>query len=607
MKNASNFFKNLTFTGKVLFTVAIIALAWVGKWAYDKYWPKTVVASSVITVNDLPPLAYDKNANAIAIPFPDTNEVSEVGAPFQLRAEIMGWNGQAGVAYANGGVETMKGSLMEQQGVRLKLLCQNNCSKQGEDVFAFAQDYANGNKNSSKGCHLIAWMGDGVPSYLADLNDRIKKQIGPDYILQAFCAMGCSFGEDKAIYENGSFKQDPQKLRGSLWCGVIRDGDWNILMKYCDMNQIPVNTDLTTYDKDAVNWMQAPDFDYTKAAQVYVSKTKEKREMVSNGKRLGRDTTVTVNGVVTWFPGDKVAFEGRGGVTVASTKDFGAQMANTWLAPKKFLEDNRAYIEKFILAGLLGGDQVKSHASALTFACKVQAKVYGDATMAPSDWENAFKTMSYTDANGNICEIGGSRVFNLADMAEYYGLNSGGTDKYNAVYTTFGDLCVRAYPKDVPSYPPYEEVVDLSYARNVYNKNKGSVTTSSSTPTFKDGEVISTLVTSRQVSIEFDFGSANINPKSDATLESIAKDLIIAENLLVSIEGHTDNVGNPSSNKDLSQRRADAVKQWLMEKNPRIFKNKISTVGYGDERPVADNKTDVGRQKNRRVEIKLGR
>ena len=610
MNKISEFLKNATMLTKILIIVGLFGIGYGAKVGYEKWMPKATIKSEVIAVNDLPPLAYDKNANAISRPLPDTVNLSEVGAPFQMRAEIMGWNAQAGIAYANGGVQTMKGSIMEEQGVRLNLICQNNCGKQGEDIFAFAQDYANGNKASSKGCHMIAWMGDGVPSYLQDLNERIKKQIGEDYILQVFGAFGASYGEDKAIFENGSFKQDPQKLRGSLWCGVIRDGDWNIMMKYCDLNKIDVNTDLTTYDPNAVNWMQAPDFDYTKAAQQYVARTAEKREIVINGKRTGRDTTVKVNGCVTWFPGDQVAFQGRGGVTVASTKDFGAQMANTWLAPKKWLADNRQYVDKFIYASLLGGDQVKSHNSALEFACKVQQKVYNDASMGWRDWYNAFKGIQFTDGNGNISEMGGSRVFNLMDAAEYYGLTNGGTDKYAAVYSTFGDLCVKAYPKDVPKYPAYAEVVDLSYITEVYTKNKGANTSVASMPTFKEGQTMSSSFSSKQVSIEFDLGSATIKPSSYSTLEAIAKDFIVAEDLLASIEGHTDNTGNPSANITLSQQRADAVKSWLYNKNPKLFKNKITATGFGQDRPVdtnADNNSNQNRAKNRRVEIKLGR
>ena len=609
MKNLINYLKSTTLLSKLVILVGLGFLAYLGKQGYEKYWPKKTVASAVIAVNDLPPLAYDKNANAPARPNPDTTTISDVVASqLELRGEIMGWNAQAGIAYANGGIKTMKGSIYEEQGVRLRLICQNSCSKQGEDVFTFAQDYANGNKNSAKGCHFIAWMGDAVPSYLQDLNERIKKQIGPDYILEPFGGFGASFGEDKAIFENGSFKNDPTKLLGSLWCGVIRDGDWNIMMQYCKMNNLAVNTDLTTYDPNAVNWMQAPDFDYTKAAQQYVARTPEKREIVIKGKRTGRDTTVKVNGVVTWFPGDQVAFTGRGGLTVASTKDFGVQMCNIWLAPKKWLQDNRAYVNKFIYGGWLGGDQVKSHASALTLACNIQQKIYGDASMSAKDWENAFKGISYTDAAGNINEIGGSRVFNMADAAEYFGLN-GGTDKYNVVWTTFGDLCVHAYPKDVPTYPAYAETVDLSYMGEVYTKNKGANTSVASLPTFKPGSTMTSLVSKQSASIEFETGSDVISSKSNKILTELYNQTVISENLYVAIDGHTDNVGNPESNMTLSQKRAEAVKEWLVRKNPKLTSS-ITATGYGDTRPVntnADNNNSSVRAKNRRVEIKFGR
>lgn len=588
--------------------LGLVVLGIVGLVGWKQGWfTPTIKAAEVIAVNDLPPLSYDKNANAPNRPLPDTNQLSEVGAPFVLRAGIMGWNAQSGVAYANGGVYTTKGSLMEEKGVRLQLICQNNCNKQGEELFAFIQDYAAGNKLSSKGYHMIAWMGDGVPSYLPGLNERIKKQFGPEYQIKVFSGFGASFGEDKAIYKNGAFKNDPQKLRGSFWCGVIRDGDWNILMKYAHLNNIPVNNDLTTFDVDAINWMAAPENDYVKAAQEYVAGRKETRKLISKGKLLGRDTTVALSGCVTWFPGDKIAFEGRGGVTVASTKEYGAQMINSWLACDKWLQDNSAYIEKFIEAGLEGGDQVKSHSSALKFASIIQDKIYQDASMSAKDWEEAFKGIKFTDPNSGLeSEIGGSRVFNLADAAEYYGLNNSGVDKYQAVYTTFGDLCKTAYPEELPTYIPYEEAVNLTFLRNVYNRKKATLTTVASRPEFKEG-AITNVAAKREISIEFDFGSDRINAKSYHVLEQLAKDLIITEGLRASIEGHTDNVGNPEKNLDLSTRRANAVKQWLLNKYPGAFQGgKIQSSGLGDTQPVADNNTDAGRQKNRRVEIKLG-
>ena len=70
------------------------------------------------------------------------------------------------------------------------------------------------------------------------------------------------------------------------------------------------------------------------------------------------------------------------------------------------------------------------------------------------------------------------------------------------------------------------------------------------------------------------------------------------------IEGHTDNVGSAALNKGLSQRRAEAVRDYLI-KNYSIDPNRIKAVGYGSERPVADNATAEGRKMNRRTEAAI--
>jgi OOP family OmpA-OmpF porin len=67
------------------------------------------------------------------------------------------------------------------------------------------------------------------------------------------------------------------------------------------------------------------------------------------------------------------------------------------------------------------------------------------------------------------------------------------------------------------------------------------------------------------------------------------------------IEGHTDNVGTPEHNLDLSQRRAESVVNYLVEKFG-IERSRLTAKGYGEARPVADNSTNEGKQKNRRIE-----
>ena len=72
--------------------------------------------------------------------------------------------------------------------------------------------------------------------------------------------------------------------------------------------------------------------------------------------------------------------------------------------------------------------------------------------------------------------------------------------------------------------------------------------------------------------------------------------------LKVSIEGHTDNVGEEAANQDLSKRRAASVKAYLMEKYS-IEESRLQSQGFGETKPVASNDTPEGRQNNRRVEL----
>jgi len=91
-------------------------------------------------------------------------------------------------------------------------------------------------------------------------------------------------------------------------------------------------------------------------------------------------------------------------------------------------------------------------------------------------------------------------------------------------------------------------------------------------------------------------------PGSETVLNQIAKVLQENPKLELIIEGHTDNVGGAQFNLELSRKRADAVKRWLVDK-VGISEVRLTTVGYGLSRPIADNSAEEGRAKNRRVEL----
>jgi outer membrane protein OmpA-like peptidoglycan-associated protein len=100
----------------------------------------------------------------------------------------------------------------------------------------------------------------------------------------------------------------------------------------------------------------------------------------------------------------------------------------------------------------------------------------------------------------------------------------------------------------------------------------------------------------------FDFDKAEIRPDAAAALGRLATVVRGYPNGRAEIQGHTDAKGNAAYNQRLSERRADAVKRWLVERE-KIAADRLTTRGFGKSRPVADNDTDAGRQKNRRVEV----
>ena len=113
--------------------------------------------------------------------------------------------------------------------------------------------------------------------------------------------------------------------------------------------------------------------------------------------------------------------------------------------------------------------------------------------------------------------------------------------------------------------------------------------------------VVKTLKTFR-MKIEFDYKSAEVKPKYHTDLEEAAREMIRYQKAIAIIESHTDNIGSDAYNINLSNQRAESVKNYIHE-HFRIPFQRMKTFGFGESRPIADNNTETGRQKNRRVEI----
>lgn len=579
--------------GKLLIIAAIITAGIFSvRWYQSR--PKEATKSvepGKLTLPDAPEASLSSNAVLLALPSAE----KAVNGGTQINWERMAWNSQFSGMYANGGVRTTKNSLFDAAHLDITYSRQDDCNRQMADLVKFANDYK---QNPNTPGVLITFMGDGMPAFMSSLAKELEP-LGAEYqpiIIPV--SHGKSYGEDQ-VMAPASWKADPKNAIGKCVAGVLRDGDINILLKWAGDNGLKVNPDETTYDGTAINIIAANDF--LDAPNKYITGYSEKRKLVENGKTTGRDTTVGVDGVATWTPGDvNIATKKGGLVTIASTKQYASQMPNQTIAIKKWANDHRTDIENMIIALAQAGDQVRSYNEAKEFAAKVSADVYQEKDAAY--WLKYYNGVVEKDLQGQQVNLGGSAVFNLADMANTFGLGEDRVDRYKAVYNTFGNLMVKMYPSLMPTFLPYEKAVDKSFLLSVISNHPELMQGKAIAASYANE--ITSAVSSKSYSIEFETGSANIKTVSYKVLDEIFESAVVAEGLKIGVYGHTDNKGSDIVNIPLSKNRADAVKNYLLKKGLTV--NRVESKGFGSGKPIADNNTEAGKTKNRRVEIVLG-
>jgi OOP family OmpA-OmpF porin len=101
--------------------------------------------------------------------------------------------------------------------------------------------------------------------------------------------------------------------------------------------------------------------------------------------------------------------------------------------------------------------------------------------------------------------------------------------------------------------------------------------------------------------VNFETGKSTLTPESQTILNGVAESLVANEEIKVQVGGHTDNTGSLALNRRLSKARAEAVRQYLIEKG--VPADRLTAAGFGPDRPVASNRTAEGRAQNRRVEL----
>ncbi|MCC6131722.1 MAG: OmpA family protein [Acidobacteria bacterium] len=596
----------LTPLAKAIIAIAILATAFFSIKRFAPGLLEKIVPAAKTKESQVPPKADLPAA-------PDGSQAGTPSAPVSLpgsepgctdktevRFYVWAWNSQMGGMLANGGPQAAQGSLMCANGVNLRFIREDMVDKMQEGLVAFATELSKGNAQPKNGVHFVAIMGDGSATFLKGVNDTLKK-IGKDYQAKVVGSMGYSRGEDKFM-GLPAWKQNPQAARGGLVAGYLRDGDWNIALKWLGDNGICNNPDEKTWDPNCLNWVAAND--YIDAGEKYIAGYCEDRPVVEKGKKTGATKKVCVNGVVTWTPGDvNVAMKKGGLVSIVSTKEYSSQMPNTIIGIDKWMKANRPVVEGMLSAIFQAGDQIKSSPQALRKAAEISAVVYKEQDAAY--WEKYFKGVTERDKQGLMVELGGSSVNNLADNLLLFGLTQGSQNLFAATYKVFGDIVVQQYPELVPNYPPVTEILDTSYIQALASRQ--APTTQAEVPKFEQAAKVTNVVSRRSWQINFESGKAAFSPDAYRNLDQLLNDLLVASATVVEVHGHTDSQGNPDKNMQLSEERAFAVKQWLEQKAPVNFPSgRIRVFAHGQTNPVAPNSTETGRAQNRRVEIVIG-
>jgi OOP family OmpA-OmpF porin len=554
----------------------------------------------------------DATTGMLPVPKASDAEIADGDSLKAIRQMDWVWFGTAGVYTANGGLNTVKGSLMEHYGINLTIKTDNSTDDMKREQLLFIEKYAKGDNNPTGGIHFVALMGDGYPAYVSAMNATIQKAYGKEYCLKAIGAVGFSQGED-CIMGPANWKDNPANMKGAVISAVIGDGDWGIAVRFAADNGLKVNPDPTSYDPNAVNFVPAPGDNFMEAAKDVVSgKHVSLKIKDANGNLTGKTASYAIQGAATWFPGDRLMTKNTNTVKIISTKEYSNQMACVIVGCDKWMKENSKTVTNYLSAVLTASNQIKNQDQWFKYACDLSPKVFcadpSSCEESAEDWYTYAKPggTETTNTDGDKVSVGGTLMANLADNKKYFGLKTGTNNYYKSVYEYFSGVLKTLNPggfmDNVKGLTSYEDAVDFTYLNKVTIDLKDAGSTTKIDYSQNKGRVFA----DRNWHLEFATASDQINGASDAELKQIFDALNIAGTAKVKIVGHTDNTGTPDGNKELSEARARSVKKWLIDHSKGAYPSERFVIeGKGQDEPVADNTTASGKAKNRRVEIQL--
>lgn len=197
--------------------------------------------------------------------------------------------------------------------------------------------------------------------------------------------------------------------------------------------------------------------------------------------------------------------------------------------------------------------------------------------------------------------LSGLKLTPYADNAQFYGL-AGGKAHYETLFNTAFVIWRKKglVTRSVEARDWADTRFLAALASSYQQQRIAEPALSPKAPSSQDRAIIN-----RQIQVHFTPGSDEIMPGSYLVLDALGETMTSFGNTYLRVEGNTDAIGTPQANMQLSERRALAVKNYVLKNFPNIPASRFQTIGRGQANPVADNATETGRQLNRRTDIKV--
>jgi NitT/TauT family transport system substrate-binding protein len=289
-----------------------------------------------------------------------------------------------------------------------------------------------------------------------------------------------------------------------------------------------------------------------------------------------------VDAAVTWEPDLSGAVEARGAEAhvLVSTSAATNIIADTLVARQDLIDRAPDTVRDFVHGWLDGIEMIKNDPQGSNAVVGKELKLDADTVSGM---------------------LSGLKLTPYADNAQFYGL-AGGKAHYEALFDTAfiiwrkKGLVTRAVEASDWVDPRFLHAIAADYPGQRVEEPK----LAAKAPSEKDRAIIN-----KQIQIHFTPGSDEIMAGSFIVLDALGETMTSFGNTYLRVEGNTDATGSATNNMTLSEKRALAVKNYILQSFPNIEAARFQTIGHGAANPVADNATESGRQLNRRTDIKV--